>query len=80
MTTENPPQRGVSPILQYFNYEHLPEYQQNVAHGFFDMAHHIEAHIPGSAEKSAGLRKLLEAKDCIVRASLPAGYPENLDA
>jgi hypothetical protein len=28
------------------------------------------AHLPDSAEKSAGLRKLLEAKDCFVRASL----------
>jgi len=27
--------------------------------------------LPKGAEKSAGMRKLLEAKDCFVRASLP---------
>lgn len=32
---------------------------------FFDYEH-----LPGSAEKSAGLRKLLEAEDCFVRAKL----------
>lgn len=62
-----------TPILRFFEYEHLPERLQNVSHGFFDMAHWIDNHVPDSAEKSAGLRKLLEAKDCIVRASLPTG-------
>ena len=28
--------------------------------------------LPDCAEKSAGLRKLLEAKDCFVRAAFPA--------
>ena len=27
-------------------------------------------HLPDGADKSAGLRKLLEAKDCMVRATL----------
>jgi hypothetical protein len=68
---ENPPERGVSPILRYFEYLHLPLEQQVVSAHFYKFAHEIEASVPGSAEKSAGLRKLLEAKDCIVRASLP---------
>ena len=68
---ENEPQRGVSPILRYFDYEHLPPKLQEVAAPFKGLAYTIEDNIEGSAEKSAGLRKLLEAKDCIVRASLP---------
>jgi hypothetical protein len=34
------------------------------------LAKDIEEKYPDSAEKSTGLRKLLEAKDCIVRASM----------
>ena len=36
----------------------------------FDLANEINLLVPDCAEKSAGLRKLLEAKDCFVRASL----------
>jgi hypothetical protein len=59
-----------SQILKYFEYEHLPVMLQKVSKPFGDLAKKIDE-IPDSAEKSAGLRKLLEAKDCIVRASLP---------
>ena len=31
--------------------------------------------VADSAEKSAGLRKLLEAKDCFVRAAIEAHHP-----
>jgi hypothetical protein len=60
-----------SPILRYFDYKHLPVELQEVSHRFFTTAHWIESYLPDGPEKSAGLRKLLEAKDCIVRASLP---------
>jgi hypothetical protein len=30
----------------------------------------MEAELPDGPEKSAGMRKLLEAKDCFVRAAL----------
>lgn len=58
-----------SPILKYFAYSHLPEMLQNVSRPFGELAQKIDE-MPDCAEKSAGLRKLLEAKDCIVRASL----------
>jgi hypothetical protein len=32
----------------------------------------LDSEVPAGAEKSAGMRKLLEAKDCFVRAVLPA--------
>ncbi|MEM8271221.1 hypothetical protein Q4R99_19595 [Morganella morganii] len=35
-----------------------------------DLAEQMDEQLPDGAEKSAGLRKLLEAKDCLVRAKL----------
>ena len=58
------------PILNYFNYEHLPQDLQLVSGKFHNLAYYLAASLPESAETSAGLRKLLEAKDCFVRANL----------
>ena len=60
-----------SPIMKHFKYEHLPEHLQKVSKPVCELAEVMEQSLPDSAEKSAGLRKLLEAKDCFVRASLP---------
>lgn len=59
-----------SPIMQFFTYEHLPARLQAVSKPIGDLAQQMEADLPDGAEKSAGLRKLLEAKDCFVRAEL----------
>lgn len=59
-----------SPIIKYFAYEHLPENLQQVSQPCHVLAALMEESLPDSAEKSAGLRKLLEAKDCFVRAKL----------
>lgn len=59
-----------SPILKYFAYAHLPEILQTVSKPLCELAEQMEAELPDGAEKSAGLRKLLEAKDCFVRARL----------
>ncbi len=58
------------PILKYFDYKHLPTKLQEVSKPFNELAHMIHDNMADSAEKTAGLRKLLEAKDCIVRAAL----------
>jgi len=63
------------PILNYFAFTHLPERVQNVSRPFGELAEAmVRAHeASGSrapAELAAGLRKLLEAKDCCVRACL----------
>lgn len=58
------------PILRYFEYRHLPEQLQAVSEPFCRLAHHMAENLPGGPETSAGLRKLLEAKDCAVRAAL----------
>jgi len=57
-------------ILKYFAYEHLPPHLQKISKPFHDMAYEVFGALPPCAETSAGLRKLLEAKDCAVRAAV----------
>jgi hypothetical protein len=57
-------------ILKYFGYTHLPKHLQEVSEPFYAIADLMDSSLPECAEKSAGLRKLLEAKDCMVRAKL----------
>lgn len=47
----------------------LPDTQQRISQGVHDLAVECEPMCEGP-ELAAGLRKLLEAKDCLVRASL----------
>lgn len=56
-------------ILKYFDYEHLPTHLQEISKPFGDLARDMASKLEG-AELTAGLRKLLEAKDCCVRAAL----------
>lgn len=60
----------MTPIIKYFEYAHLPSAQQAVSAPICDFAKLMDEKLPDGPEKSAGLRKLLEAKDCFVRASL----------
>lgn len=59
--------------MQHFDYEHLPLYLQGYSKPFHDLAHELVRTLPQCAELNAGLRKLLEAKDCIVRAAVESG-------
>lgn len=59
-----------SPIMKHFAFAHLPQQLQEVSKPIGQMAAVMEAMLPDGPEKSAGLRKLLEAKDCFVRAKL----------
>lgn len=59
-----------SPIMKYFEFAHLPAHLQEVSAPICQLAQAMDATLPDGAEKSAGLRKLLEAKDCLVRARL----------
>jgi hypothetical protein len=64
--------------MKFFSYDHLPEFLQKVSKPFHDLAHGLNDRLPDCAEKSAGLRKLLEAKDCFVRVELEcADYIQN---
>lgn len=59
-----------APIMKFFAFAHLPPKLQQVSKPIAELAQMLDVDLPDSAEKSAGLRKLLEAKDCFVRASL----------
>ncbi len=61
---------SVAALLEFFKYEHLPERLQEVSKPFCELARSMAHGLPGSAETTVCLRKLLEAKDCAVRASL----------
>ncbi|WP_323858045.1 hypothetical protein [Xenorhabdus doucetiae] len=60
----------MSPIMKYFAYAHLPSHLQEVSKPIGDLALLMDALLPDGEEKSVGLRKLLEAKDCLIRAKL----------
>lgn len=57
-------------IMKYFEYAHLPEHLQAVSKPIGDMATAMNDQLTESEELNEGLRKLLEAKDCFVRAAL----------
>lgn len=71
-------------ILQFFEYKHLPEKLAMISRPFCELAHAIVKGdncsesgnvtigppIPRNPERTVALRKLLEAKDCAVRAFL----------
>jgi hypothetical protein len=57
-------------LLQFFAYEHLRGELADVSQPFCELAHHIVETLPRNAERTTALRKLLEAKDCAVRAIL----------
>lgn len=59
------------PILQFFTYSHLPENLQKISKPICDIALDMAEELPTSLEVDEGLRKLLEAKDCFVRAAIP---------
>jgi len=68
--TENKPQEPRRDyLMQFFAYDHLPEHLQAVSRPFGELAKVVET-LPSNPERSTALRKLLEAKDCAVRALL----------
>jgi hypothetical protein len=68
-------------LMQFFKYDHLPAHLQEVSKPFGDLASHLDQTLPSNEEKTTAIRKLLEAKDCAVRALLfkdPGNAPEFL--
>jgi hypothetical protein len=64
------PNPDYEPMLQWFRYEHLPPHLQEVSKPFGELARKIAADLPRNPERTVALRKLLESKDCAVRALL----------
>lgn len=64
-----------STTIKYFSFAHLPPHLQLVSKPIGELAEALDVGLPDGPEKSAGMRKLLEAKDCFVRAALDAPKP-----
>lgn len=63
---------GVTSLLRFFSWEHLPEQLRQVSRPFAELAQSLaDNEALGGPELTVALRKLLEAKDCAVRAALP---------
>lgn len=63
---------AVEQILRWFQSSHLSVDLQWVANPCGELAEQMAHSLPSDPELTAGLRKLLEAKDCFVRAKLAA--------
>lgn len=57
-------------LLAFFRHDHLPPHLAEVSRPLSYVARAMNTRLPDGPEKTAGLRKLLEAKDCFVRAAL----------
>lgn len=59
-------------IARFFAYDHLPEgLLRETSQRCHAFAMGMIERLPDGPELTAGLRKLLEAKDCFVRQALP---------
>jgi hypothetical protein len=57
-------------IMRFFEFGHLPESQRRISAPVCLLAERLVDELADGPELTTGLRKLLEAKDCFVRASL----------
>jgi hypothetical protein len=61
---------SVKHFAPLFAYSHLPEqHLRGISKAVHDLAEAMVQVMPDSPELAAGLRKLLEAKDCFVRGA-----------
>ena len=63
---------GTTHVARYFTFDHLPDHLQDVSRPFSNLAQHLIGVLPDGPELTAALRKLLESKDCAVRAAVDA--------
>ena len=57
-------------LLQFFTYDHLPDHLKAASQPFAELANSLARGLPDNPETTACIRKLLESKDCAVRAVL----------
>ncbi len=63
-----PPPDPREEMLRWFEFAHLPPRLQTVSIKFFELATWMTWNIARGPEATVAMRKLLEAKDCAVRA------------
>jgi hypothetical protein len=59
-------------IARFFTFDHLADGLQPPSAACAELAQQMIDRLPDGPELTAGLRKLLEAKDCFVRAAVSA--------
>ncbi|WP_449044172.1 hypothetical protein [Paracoccus versutus] len=57
-------------LLKWLRHDHLPPHLQAVVKPIDALAQEMDGALAEGAEKTAGMRKLVEAKDCFVRARI----------
>jgi hypothetical protein len=58
-------------ILRWFDFDHLPEGPlRETSRQIHNLAYDLVGQLPEGPELTTGLRKLVEAKDCFVRAAI----------
>jgi hypothetical protein len=70
-TTRHP---ATTQLLRWFEFDHLRPGLREISEAFHDLAHNLadDPLIEQGPELTTALRKLLEAKDCAVRAAIAA--------
>ncbi len=61
---------GTVGVARHFRYAHLPLHLQALSEPCAGLALDMITQLPDGPELTTGLRKLLEAKDCFVRAGV----------
>ena len=61
---------GTVHLIGLFTYSHLTGELRETSVSCYELACRMASTLPDGPELTAGLRKLLEAKDCFVRAAL----------
>lgn len=69
-----PEQLKTDEVLRFFHYAHLPPKLAKISAPYAALALKTVTELPRCAERTKALNKLLEAKDCAVRANI---YAEN---
>lgn len=54
-------------LLKFLNYDGLRESLQPIGRSFYLLAHGLVMALPDDPELTAGLRKLMEARNCMIR-------------
>jgi hypothetical protein len=61
---------GTEHLLSLFEFEHLPSHLRRISAPCHELANDMALLMDDGPELTAGLRKLLEAKDCFVRQAV----------
>lgn len=57
-------------LMKFFEYSHLPPHLQAVSKPYCELAEWVVNNLREGPERTVALRKLLESKDCAVRARI----------